>query len=85
MDPSGAWIHCNDAICSDVNLEEVLNERAQEEACLLLYEADTLDSTSEDFANVIICQVSKTQALDDAVVYSNNELLGNVAEAMSID
>jgi hypothetical protein len=53
---------------------------------LLFYEADTLDSTLEDFADVIIYQVaSKTQALDDAVIYSDDKLLGNVVETMSIN
>jgi hypothetical protein len=84
MDATGAWIHCNNVLCSTVGSQEVL-KRSQKEACLLFYEADTLDSTLEDFADVIICQVSKTQALDDAVVYANDELLGNAVAAMSTD
>jgi hypothetical protein len=78
-----AWIHCNDTVCASIDLKEVLDERARREVDLLLYEEETFDSTLDDFANVMIQQISMTQELDEAVIFLDEELVGNIIEDLS--
>lgn len=52
---------------------------------MLLYEAETFDLTSNNFANVLIHQVSMTQELDEDVIFLDDELLGNILEDLSDD